>query len=181
MPLLSVVLSSIHFRSKLRLLRSFNSLSLSLSLHETPLDSHTSKTHGFCNDNIDNNNNKNTCSCILTHDDKNKNKHGSGFTKQERSEPDDPHDHFLLLQPSKSSRSDYFDQPPNKSMSLRSDSLLSLSAADDDTNNNMLSFSSSVKDGNQPSLFSFYQPSSPAYIRNTGIYLYIFVCFLLFS
>ncbi|MFS7983256.1 putative transcription factor interactor and regulator C3H-WRC/GRF family [Helianthus anomalus] len=113
------------------------------------------------------NNNNNTCGCILTHDDKNKNKnkHGSGFTKQERSEPEDPHDHFLLLQPSKSSRSDYFDQP-NKSMSLRSESLLSLSAADD-TNNNMLSFSSSVKDGNQPSLFSFYQPS-PAYIRNTG-------------
>ncbi|KAI3777181.1 hypothetical protein L1987_46977 [Smallanthus sonchifolius] len=94
----------------------------------------------------------------LSHDEKNS---GSEFTKQERS---DDHHHFL--QPSKSSRTDYFDQP-NKTMPMRSDSLLSLSAADA---NNMLSFSSSTnatKDANQNSLFSFYQPS-PAYIINTG-------------
>ncbi|KAK1433162.1 hypothetical protein QVD17_10068 [Tagetes erecta] len=91
---------------------------------------------------------------------------GSDFTKQETSHPPDHH----LLQPSKSSKTDYFDQP-NKTMSLRSDSILSLSP------NNMLCFSSSssssssssntTKDANQTSLFSFYQPS-PSYIRNTG-------------
>ncbi|XP_076950953.1 growth-regulating factor 2-like [Bidens hawaiensis] len=89
--------------------------------------------------------------CVLSHDD----------NKTNRS---DDH-HQLFLQTCKSSRTDYFDQP-NKSMSLRSDSLLSLSAAD---SNNMLSFfsASSDKDSNQTSLFSFYQPSH-SYIKNTG-------------
>ncbi|KAK9066980.1 hypothetical protein SSX86_014304 [Deinandra increscens subsp. villosa] len=100
---------------------------------------------------------------ILSHDEKSHTR-GSGCTKQQRSVPDD-HPHFL--QASKSSRTDFFDHP-NKSMSLRSDSLLSLSAADA---NNMLSFSSSSSSSaanatNQSSLFSFYQPST-AYIRNT--------------
>ncbi|KAI3760977.1 hypothetical protein L1987_51381 [Smallanthus sonchifolius] len=95
----------------------------------------------------------------LSHDEKN-----SG-SKQERS---DDHHHFL--QHSKSSRTDCFDQP-NKTMPMRSDSMLSLSAADA---NNMLSFSSSssstnaTKDANKNSLFSFYQ-TSPAYIRNTDV------------
>ncbi|KAI3500290.1 hypothetical protein L1887_36109 [Cichorium endivia] len=91
--------------------------------------------------------------------------HGSGFNKQERSEPDPPDDQEPFFRTSKSSKIDYFDQP-NKTMSMRSDSLLSVSAAD---TNNMLSFSSSsaIKDANQSSLFSFYQPS-PSYIRNTG-------------
>lgn len=113
---------------------------------------------------------------VLSNDEKTStiNNHGSGFTKQERSDPNPhprpPDDQHHFLPTSKSSRTDYFDQP-SKTMSMRSDSLLSVSAADA---NNMLSFSSSsssstntVKDGNQTSLFSFYQPS-PAYIRNTG-------------
>ncbi|XP_024978574.1 growth-regulating factor 1-like [Cynara cardunculus var. scolymus] len=115
---------------------------------------------------------------LLNHDEKTNtiNNHGSGFTKQERSEPDPPpDDQQLFLRTSKSSRTDYFDQPINKTMPMRSDSLLSVSAADAGVSNHMLSFSSSssssstntVKDGNQTSLFSFYQPS-PAYIRNTG-------------
>ncbi|KAD4888298.1 hypothetical protein R6Q59_034644 [Mikania micrantha] len=98
---------------------------------------------------------------VLSHDDKSN--HGSGFTKQQRSD-----DHERLPLTCKSSRTDYFDQP-NKTMPMRSESLLSLSASDA---NNMLSFSSSspaiaFKDGNQSSIFSFYQPSS-AYIRNAG-------------
>ncbi|KAJ0753989.1 putative transcription factor interactor and regulator C3H-WRC/GRF family [Helianthus annuus] len=103
----------------------------------------------------------NTC-VLTTHDDKNKtnNLSGSGFTKQQRSVLVDDH-----LQTSKSTKTDYFDQP-NKSMSVRSDSLLSLSPADA---NNMLSFSSSSSSSsaitsNQNSLFSFYQP----YIRNNN-------------
>lgn len=118
----------------------------------------------------------NTPLTLLNHDEKTTtiNNHGSGFTKQERSEPDPPDDHQqLFLRTSKSSRIDYFDQPNNKTMPMRSDSLLSVSASDAGVSNHMLSFSSSppstnaIKDGNQISLFSFYQPS-PAYIRNTG-------------
>ncbi|KAD2805630.1 hypothetical protein R6Q59_029321 [Mikania micrantha] len=88
---------------------------------------------------------------VLSHDDKNIiNNRGSGFTKQERS--DDHQQHFV--QTCKSSRTNYFDQP-SKSMSMRSDSLLSLSPADA---NNMLSFSSS----------SYNHPPPAACITNTG-------------
>lgn len=125
---------------------------------------------------------------MVSHDEKS---NGSGFTKQEkRSDPDPDPDpdprppddqqqqpHFFPT--SKSLKTDYFDQHNKTTMSMRSDSLLSVSAPDA---NNMLSFSSSsssssntstnntTKDGNHTSLFSFYQPS-PAYIRNTGILL----------
>ncbi|XP_076906080.1 growth-regulating factor 2-like isoform X2 [Bidens hawaiensis] len=69
-------------------------------------------------------------------------------TKQQRSDSDQD-DQTL-----KSSRTHYFDQP-TKSMPMRSDPLLSLSASDA---NNMLCFSSSDKDANHTSLFSLYQP-----------------------
>ncbi|XP_076960045.1 growth-regulating factor 2-like isoform X1 [Bidens hawaiensis] len=69
-------------------------------------------------------------------------------TKQQRSDSDQD-DQTL-----KSSRTHHFDHP-SKSMSMRSDPLLSLSASDA---NNMLCFSSSVKDANHTSLFSLYQP-----------------------
>ncbi|XP_076921789.1 growth-regulating factor 2-like [Bidens hawaiensis] len=95
--------------------------------------------------------------CVLSHDDIDNKTHTHGSGRSD--------DHQLFLQACKSSRTDYFDQP-NKSMSLRSDSLLSPSAAD---SNNMLSFSSSSSDkySNHTSLFSFCQPSH-SYIKNTG-------------
>ncbi|CAH1435125.1 unnamed protein product, partial [Lactuca virosa] len=169
--------NSVHFCSKLRLLRSFNipkssdflsssikpskkSASNALKLHENPLEFKTSKTMDFGITPFHN-------TQLLNHDEKT---NGSGFNKQERSDPDPPDDQELFLRTSKSSRTDYFDQP-TKTMSMRSDSFLSVSATDA---NNMLSFSSSsssssstIKDANQSSLFSFYQPS-PSYIRNTG-------------
>ncbi|KAI3726382.1 hypothetical protein L1987_66179 [Smallanthus sonchifolius] len=87
---------------------------------------------------------------VLAHDDQTN--RGSGLTKQQRSD-----DHLHFLHTNKSCRTDYFDQP-NKSMPMRSDSMLSFSSSS--------SSSTTPKDGNQTSLFSFYQPS-PAYIRNT--------------
>lgn len=97
------------------------------------------------------------------------NNRGSELTKQEKSHPPD-NDHHHFFHPSKSSRTDYFDQP-NNTMSLRSDSVLPLSLS----TNNMLCFSTTNKDANHTPLFSFYQPSS-SYITNTntGMYIYIF-------